>query len=104
MPGNQRSSVLAGLILEEANELTLGELCRACTVHAEQIIELVEEGILEPVGRDPTQWRFKGSSVRQARVAFRLQQDLNVNLPGAAVVLDLLEEIEDLQAQLRRML
>jgi chaperone modulatory protein CbpM len=34
--------------------------------------------------------------------AIRLQEDLGVNLPGAALALDLLERIEQLQRQLRK--
>jgi len=34
-------------------------------------------------------------------MAFRLQHDLGINLAGVALVLDLLEEIEQLRSRLR---
>ena len=37
---------IEGVILEEMTELTLADVCRACTAHAESIIELVDEGII----------------------------------------------------------
>jgi len=37
---------VVGIILDEQAQLTLAELTRACAVHAELIIELVEEGAL----------------------------------------------------------
>jgi chaperone modulatory protein CbpM len=96
-------SLLTGEVLEDEVELTLGELSRACQVSAERVLELVDEGILEPRGRDPARWRFHGVSVRRARCAIRLQRDLGVNPAGAALALDLLEELERLRVRLRRL-
>jgi chaperone modulatory protein CbpM len=94
--------LLTGDVLDEELELTLAELCRACRLSAEEVVELVEEGIVEPQGRNSTHWRFQGTSVRRAHRAVRLHQDLGVNWPGAALALDLLEEIEALRARLAR--
>ena len=60
--------VLTGLNLDEEETLTLCELSRACAVHAEWIIALVEEGVLEPAGRGLTKWLFSGTSLRRALV------------------------------------
>lgn len=100
---NEISRLLTGCILEEEHELTLGELCRACTVHADYIIELVDAGVLEPAGRDASRWRFEGASLRRARIALRLEHDLDINYAGAALILDMLDEVENLRAQLNRM-
>lgn len=91
--------VLTGLIVNEDMTLTLAELSRACCVHAEWIVALVDEGILEPQGNVRTGWCFSGPSLRRARIAVHLQQDLGVNLVGAALVLDLMEELESLRRQ-----
>jgi len=95
-------SLLTGEVLEEDVELTLAELCRVCRLPAEQLIELVEEGVAEPLGRDPAHWRFRGVSVRRVHCALRLEHDLGVNVAGAALVLDLLEELEAMRAHLKR--
>jgi chaperone modulatory protein CbpM len=96
-------SLLSGEILEEDVELNLAQLCRTCRLPAEQVIALVEEGIIEPQGREPAQWRFRGISVRRVHCALRLERDLGVNAAGAALALDLLEELEILRARLRRL-
>lgn len=93
--------LLSGEVLEDEVELTLVELCRACQLRAEQLFELVEEGIVEPVGREPGRWRFNGASLRRVRIALTLQRDLGVNCAGAALALDLLEQMEALRARLR---
>lgn len=94
-------SQLASLVLEDQNQLTLAELSRACAVHAEYIIELVDEGVLAPTGREPHRWRFTGTHMRRARVVLRLQRDLGINLAGAALALQLLDEVEALRARVR---
>ena len=92
---------LTTLILEEQSELTLADICRACAIDDVVIIEMVEEGVLTPVGEAPAQWRFSGLHLQHAKVAVRLQRDLGVNLQGAALALQLLEEMDQLRARLR---
>ena len=101
MSNNDRLSVVVGQIVEEQLELTVGELCRACDVQAEWITLLVDEGVLEPVGRDMQEWRFPGSSLQRTRIIARLQRDLGVNLAGAALVLELMDEIDTLRTRQR---
>ena len=94
---------LTGIVLDEQAELTLSDLCRACCQHAEWIVQLVDEGILEPSGRNPAQWRFSGTSLQKAHIAMRLQRDLEINLAGVALALDLMDEIESLRAVVCRL-
>jgi len=102
MRGEEKRPVINGFILDETTTLTLDELSCACSVRVERIVELVDEGVLEPVGGDPGDWSFPGSCLRRARVAMHLQRDLDINVAGAALVLDLLDELETLRARLRR--
>ena len=88
-------------IIDEYFEFTLADLCRCCTVQAETIIDMVEEGVLSPVGSSPTEWRFTGTAQRHVEITLHLQRDLRVNLPGAALALELIEEIEQLRRQLQ---
>ncbi len=88
------------LIVEEQLDLSLEELCRACGTQAEQLAELVDEGVIVPDGTVPEHWRFPGMQLRRARVAVRLQRDLGVNTAGAALALQLMDEIEALRQQL----
>jgi chaperone modulatory protein CbpM len=90
---------IEGLILEEQVQLTLGELAQLCSAHAEWLVGLVDEGILQPSGEQLAEWRFSGICLIRARTVQRLQRDLGINLPGAALVLDLLEEPETLRAR-----
>lgn len=95
--------MLAGEIVEDDLEMSLAELCQACGIPGERVFELVEEGVVEPLGRDPGQWRFQGVSVWRVRRAQRLQRDLGINTAGVALALDLLEELRTLRARLQRL-
>lgn len=94
-------TVLTGIIVEDNSVFTLAELSRACGKPADWILELVEEGVIEPVGgKDETHWKFRGQCLRRVRIVQRLESDLNLNLAGAALALELLEEVEALRSRI----
>jgi chaperone modulatory protein CbpM len=90
-------------VFDEKNEYSLRELCGLCRVHAQFIQDLIDEGILSPLGANPREWRFTAIAVKRIQISIRLQEDLRINLPGTALVLDLLEEIEELQQSKRQL-
>ena len=86
---------------EQPAELTLVDVSRTCAVQTHFIIELVQEGVIAPqAGTAPDSWRFADLQLRHVSVASRLQRDLGVNPAGAALALQLLDEIETLRAQI----
>ena len=92
--------LLSGTILDDSEELSLVELARICSCRTELIVELVDEGVLEPAGKDTGDWMFTGTCLVKTYTAIRLHQDLDINIPGVALTLDLLEEIRELRARL----
>lgn len=85
-----------GIVLDEQVTFTLRELSHACGVETELLVEMVEEGVIEPAASD-AEWQFYGDSLIRAQRAIRLVRDLELNWPGAALALDLLDELERLQ-------
>jgi chaperone modulatory protein CbpM len=83
MANNDTRVRLTGVILEEQVEMTLAEVSRSCAVHAQHIIELVEEGVLVPIGREQRTWRFTGGQVRRASISVAPAARLGINLAGA---------------------
>lgn len=88
---------LRGTVLDESLTMTLHEVCEVCGVEELRVVEMVREGIADPLDPTAGTWTFSGIAVTRIRTAHRLQQDLHVNLAGAALALDLLEEIERLR-------
>jgi len=87
-------TILTGIVVDEDAEFTLLELSEACGRSVDWIIELVEEGVIEPIGVNQGDWRFQGVCLRRVQIVHRLESDLGVNLPGAALALELLDEVE----------
>jgi chaperone modulatory protein CbpM len=90
---------LSGDIVEESVVLSVAQLSRMISVDERHIVELVEEGVLSVLEIDASEWRFSGAALRRARIALRLERDLGVNLPGVALALDLLEELQRLRRE-----
>ncbi|MES2717195.1 MAG: chaperone modulator CbpM [Pseudomonadota bacterium] len=91
-----------GIVVEEEIVFSLSGLCQAAGASPAQVLALVDEGVLHPTGEAPQLWAFAGPSLRTTRAALRLNADLELGTAGAALVLDLLEEISALRAKLRR--
>ena len=88
---------LTGEVLEESDLVSLADLCRSCTVETQTITTRVAEGILDPAGEDVEHWRFTIGSLRRVKTVIHLQRDLGVNLAGAALALELLDRIAEME-------
>jgi len=87
------------VVVEEQLSFTLEQLGLACECDVRVIERLVEHDVLSPQGGSPDAWRFAGSSLARARRALRLRAALDLDGPGLALAMDLLDEIDRLRAQ-----
>jgi len=97
-PSNDHA--LPGTIFDESVLLTIKDLSRMCAIDEKHIVEFVEEGVLNVV-EVSREWHFTGTALRRTRIALRLERDLELNLPGIALALDLMEELEQLRRERR---
>ena len=88
-------------ILDERTAFRVPDLCRMFGVEEQRITEWVEEGVLSVIEVETAEWRFNAAALRRTRIALRLERELGVNLPGVALALDLLEELEQLRRERR---
>ncbi len=84
---------------EHITYYSVEELCQVSAVDRGFLAQLVEHGILDPQGRHERDWQFAQHQLRRARTAAALKHDLNVNVAGIGLVLELLDEIEQLRAE-----
>lgn len=94
-PGDRLVTVEATFVL------TLTELCRAGSTDEAQVRSLIDEGVLNPAGESPADWHFDAQALRTVRIAKRLARDFELSFSGTALVLELMAQIESLQARLR---
>jgi chaperone modulatory protein CbpM len=97
---SSEDQALPGAIFEESAVLTVQDLSRICAVDERHIVEFVEEGVLNVVEINTTEWHFTGAALRRARLALRLERDLELNLAGVALALELMDQLQHLRREL----
>lgn len=94
-------STFTAEILDEDYSFNLAELCHACNTHAEFLLNLIEHGVLEPQGKMPENWQFGVVALKRSQSAVRLRNDFNMNTEAIALVLDLLDELQELRQKMQ---
>lgn len=89
-----------GELLDDQVEFTLSELCFSINCNEDWIFQLVEEGVIEPKNDSDKNLKFSGTNLKKVHSAMRLEHDLGINIAGVALVLDLVEEIEQLRLKI----
>lgn len=103
---SERDHVLTVVVSDEdGSSFTLREICERGECHAEFVIKLVDYGIISPREEVPEarQWQFDIAALGRLRKALRLQRDLKMNLPGLAMSLELMDEVEEMRRELARL-
>jgi len=86
-------------LLDDERAIPLADFCGASGLLESLVIELVQEGILEPYGDQPPAWRFSGACLARAQRALSLKRELELNWAAVAFVLPLLDELKELRRQ-----
>jgi chaperone modulatory protein CbpM len=89
--------------LDEHGSVTLIELAQCSGLSETELRDLVDLGALEPLDASSAQWSFGLQCIVAARAASRLRDDLELDTPGLAVVLTLLDRVRELESELQRM-
>jgi len=94
-----------GMIVADYTEITvftLEEMGDICHLSIDVLHDFIQYDVIHPVQSEP-QPRFDLVQLRRAQTALRLQRDLEINLAAAALVLDLLDEIDELRTRMALM-
>ena len=91
--------VLIGSLIEES-WLTLEQLSSACRAEPQWLLRHLEEGFLPEAECVSGTWRLSSATLLRARRMRSLEQDFDAAPELAALVVDLLEELDRLRAQL----
>lgn len=95
-------ALTAGEIAETSGSATtIEELCVICRVDQGWVSELIAHGVIVTRESANRQAEVSAATVLRVQKAARLVRDFDLNTPGVALALDLLDEIETLRSQLR---
>ena len=89
--------------LDERGTVTLVELAACSGLSESELRDLVDLGALEPLDSDASDWSFGANCIVAARAASRLRKDFDLDTQGLAIVLSLLERVQELEMDLQRM-
>lgn len=103
MAKSSKRTQFDAVIVDETVTYSLRQVCESCGIYAEQVIEMIEYGIVEPSGESAEQWLFDVEALFRVRRALNLCHDLGLNLSGASLALDLLDELQALRLEVERL-
>jgi chaperone modulatory protein CbpM len=95
--GEKASPSIVSEIVDQGTMCTIDDLCLSCNVNPDWVAGLVEHGVIEPVGQTRSGWQFTTLSIVRVAKAKRLEHDLGLNLPGVALALDLLDQLDEMR-------
>jgi chaperone modulatory protein CbpM len=90
-------------ILDEHTEVAFAELLRISGFERDQLLELIECGVLEPRGERESEWRFPSQALAVTRRASRLRSEFELDSHAVALALGLLDRIDDLQRRVHEL-
>lgn len=92
--------ILIGMVIDDV-ALTIEELAHACDVDTQWIIKRIEDEILKHPGTAQPDWRFRSVELKRVRRLMAIERDFDAHPELAALVVDLMEELDCKKAQLR---
>jgi chaperone modulatory protein CbpM len=79
--------------------LTLADLAHSCNVSPEWIVSRLDAGLLSLTITDAQQARYTSAELTRARRLCNIERNFDANPELAALVVDMMEEIERLKCQ-----
>ena len=91
---------VVGVIVDETTTFSIREVCAKCNISQGLLVQMVEHGLFEfnSLPKDDEQIDLK--TLKRIESAFHLYHDLEINMPGISLILELKDELEQLRKQL----
>jgi chaperone modulatory protein CbpM len=87
---------------DDSDYLTLEQLCSVCALERDWLIVRVREGLIPALGDADTEWRFTTTTLSRVRRMREIERSYDAAPELAALVADMLEEMDALRARLKR--
>jgi len=84
------------------DHLSLDELCAVCALERDWLVVRVREGLIPASGGSDAEWRFTTTTLSRVRRMRDIERTYDAAPELAALVADMLEEMDALRARLRR--
>ncbi len=87
---------------EQMEYLTLEQHCSVCALERDWMVVRVREGLIPAQGESDAEWRFTTTTLARVRRMREIERTYEAAPELAALVADMLEEMDALRARLRR--
>ncbi len=81
---------------------TTNAICSYYGLKKDVLVDMVLWGIASPLGSSPDKWQFTQRDYERIGCAYRFHRDLEINIPGSAMVLELLSELDRVRIELHK--
>jgi chaperone modulatory protein CbpM len=98
MEKSDKDVIVTGVVMDGNTTITFTEIRQRFDIREELLLEMVEHGLVEPV--EPTFTEVHLTELHRIESAMHLYHDLGVNIAGAVLALDLLEQLNEVQTEL----
>lgn len=95
-----QTHTITAIIIDEHTLLSYSEFQQATSADEAFIVELIEHAFIAPQGSSPNEWRFDAECLRRTKLALRFYRDLEVNVAGIALIVELMAELEQVRREL----
>lgn len=93
-------TINTAVVIQETTTFTVTEICQRCNLPYAFLKQMVEHGMFESQLDLEENFALDLVQVNRIESAFHLHNDLEINMPGIALVLELRDEIDHLQKEL----
>ncbi len=95
------NQVIVGVLIEESETMSYSEVCHKYHIPKELLIEMMEHGLFSNHSTQIENLALNAKELHRIESAFRLHQDLGINLEGVVLAIELLEKIDQLDNELQ---
>lgn len=85
-------TIVAGVLMDANTSISYVEICQKCNISEDVLYELLEHGLVNTLTITKKK-HLDAANLARIKTASRLHHDLNVNIPGVVLVLELLDEL-----------
>ena len=92
--------IIAGVLMDEHTMISFVDVCQKCNISEAMLLDMMDHGLCNYQNRPEKIIDFDEQMLSRIQSACRLQRDLDLNLPGVVLVLELLDELTQLRNEL----
>lgn len=95
-----KQMIITGVLVDEDSTVSFVEICEHYDMTEDMLLDMIEHGLVQQASATPKMIQIHKDTLRRIQSARRLQSDLGVNVPGAVLALELLDQLEQIRQEL----